>query len=216
MPPLIGTHIGRDRVLERLGGGGMGEVCLVEDTRLHRRGALKLVGPILTGDETRSAQVCGARSAGAVRGTDLGDVGSPLKPPISAPSSIMLQVSVVASPCPSGPGSVLVDVHRMASTSSMSTRRRGREFSSPTSVTTASMKLPTMRSRCGSRWSASSSSTTTRLIGASGAGRVARRSTASTSTRYRSSSSWRSISAPSGWRSPTSSMAAGRSPTAMR
>jgi tetratricopeptide (TPR) repeat protein/predicted Ser/Thr protein kinase len=50
---VIGTHIGHYRVLERVGEGGMGEVYLVEDTRLHRRAALKLISPTLTRDETR-------------------------------------------------------------------------------------------------------------------------------------------------------------------
>jgi eukaryotic-like serine/threonine-protein kinase len=50
---VVGTQIAQYRVLERLGEGGMGEVYLVEDTRLQRRAALKLISPSLTRDETR-------------------------------------------------------------------------------------------------------------------------------------------------------------------
>jgi serine/threonine-protein kinase len=40
-------------VIERLGEGGMGEVFLVEDLKLQRREALKLIAEHLTRDETR-------------------------------------------------------------------------------------------------------------------------------------------------------------------
>ena len=50
---MVGTTVAHYRVLERLGEGGMGEVYLVEDTRLKRRAALKLVSPSLTSDEER-------------------------------------------------------------------------------------------------------------------------------------------------------------------
>jgi eukaryotic-like serine/threonine-protein kinase len=53
MPPVVGTAIEHYRLLERLGQGGMGEVYLVEDTRLQRRAALKLISPSLTRDEDR-------------------------------------------------------------------------------------------------------------------------------------------------------------------
>src|SRR5262249_33935455 len=51
MPTVVGTAILHYRLLERLGEGGMGEVYLVEDTRLQRRAALKLISPSLTRDE---------------------------------------------------------------------------------------------------------------------------------------------------------------------
>jgi tetratricopeptide (TPR) repeat protein/predicted Ser/Thr protein kinase len=50
---VLGTTIGHYRVIERLGEGGMGEVFLVEDLKLQRRAALKLISPNLTRDETR-------------------------------------------------------------------------------------------------------------------------------------------------------------------
>jgi serine/threonine protein kinase len=65
---LLGTTVLHYHILERLGGGGMGEVYLAEDQRLGRRVALKFLAANVHGDaEARERLVREAQAAALLR-----------------------------------------------------------------------------------------------------------------------------------------------------
>src|SRR5918994_2003316 len=69
---LTGKVILHYRVGQRLGGGGMGEVYLAEDTRLGRQVALKFLAPAARRDEeSRARLVREARAASMLRSPNI-------------------------------------------------------------------------------------------------------------------------------------------------
>jgi serine/threonine protein kinase len=66
MPLTAGSTFGRYQVLSTLGAGGVGEVCLAHETRLHRRGALKLLRVADSLDDRLGRFVQEARAASAL------------------------------------------------------------------------------------------------------------------------------------------------------
>jgi serine/threonine protein kinase len=65
--PSPGTHLGRYEIRSKIGEGGMGEAYLAEDTRLHRKVALKILPIEVASDQDRIRRfVQEAQSAAAL------------------------------------------------------------------------------------------------------------------------------------------------------
>jgi tetratricopeptide (TPR) repeat protein/TolB-like protein/predicted Ser/Thr protein kinase len=72
---MIGKKVSHYRILEKIGEGGMGEVYLAQDDKLHRQVALKFLPEHLTRDQTRKQRFLQeARAAAAIEHPHIGAI----------------------------------------------------------------------------------------------------------------------------------------------
>ena len=69
---MIGKILSHYRIMQKLGGGGMGEVYLAEDTKLRRRVAIKIPPADITSDSDRMRRfILEARAASALNHSNI-------------------------------------------------------------------------------------------------------------------------------------------------
>ena len=108
---LVGATVNHYHVLERLGGGGMGEVYLAEDQRLGRRVALKfLASHVDTDTEARDRLIREARAAALLRSPhiavtyDLGEYDGSLFIAMEYVEGELLSTRIARGPLPVADG----------------------------------------------------------------------------------------------------------------